>query len=96
MARRVNVEPLAAIETAADSIPVKPVARDARGAAILDATIAIGAVGTPVNLINGINWAGPTVLTNFTGGSITPTLSGVALPESNPLALATARRVCGR
>jgi hypothetical protein len=82
VARRVNVEPMRAIETAADSIPIKPVARDARGAAIADATIVLTAVGTPVNNINGVNWAGPSVLTTFTGGTITPTLIGVALPEN--------------
>jgi hypothetical protein len=83
VARRVNIEPMRAIETAADSIPIKPVARDARGAAIADATVTFTAVGTPVNNYNGVNWAGPSGLLVFTCGTITPAVTGVALPENN-------------
>lgn len=86
VARRVNIEPMRAIETAADSIPIRAVARDARGAAIADATVLISAIGIPVNNINGVNWAGPSGLAVFTGGTITPQLIGVATPELNPLA----------
>lgn len=81
VARRVSVEPLRAIETAADSIPIKPVARDARGAAIQEATVSVTPLGVTVNDI----WAGPTTL-GLSSGTITPSVTGVALPENNPLA----------
>ncbi len=42
VARRANVEALRALMSATDSIPVKAVARDARGAIILDATVSVG------------------------------------------------------
>ena len=83
VARRVAVEPLRALVTAPDSIPIKPIARDARGATIADATIVATASGITLNGI----WAGPTPgVTLTTQASITPTLSGVAAPENNPLA----------
>jgi hypothetical protein len=83
VARRLNVEPLRALMTAVDSIPINPVARDARGAAIADATIGISAVN--VSLHGG--FAGPNPgATVAVQGTITPTLTGIALPDSNPLA----------
>jgi hypothetical protein len=83
VARRVAVEPQRAVVTANDSIPIKPLARDARGAPIADATITTVA---SVITVNGI-WAGPTPFVGSSvQGSITPTLTGLALPASNPLA----------
>ena len=83
VARRVAVEPLRAVISRTDSIPTKAVARDAHGATIADATITVDPVGISMNGI----WAGPTA-----GGlaasiaTITPTLTGIALPSSNPAA----------
>jgi len=86
VARRVQVEPLRAVITSTDSIPIKPVARDARGAIIPDATISITPSGIPLSA-NGL-WAGP--VPGFGGvainATITPTLSGNSLPAANPLA----------
>ncbi|HVT41257.1 MAG TPA: hypothetical protein VHE78_19630, partial [Gemmatimonadaceae bacterium] len=83
VARRVAVEPQRALLTANDSLPIRPLARDARGVPIADATISTVA---SVITLNGI-WAGPTPFVGSSiQGSITPTLTGVALPESNPLA----------
>ena len=84
VARRIAVEPLRAVLTANDSIPIRPLARDARGAAIADAIVTT----TPVGIaINGI-WAGPTSgIIAQTQVSITPSLtSGPAVPQNNPLA----------
>jgi hypothetical protein len=80
VARRVAVEPLRANITGGDSIPIKPVARDARGAIIPDATVSVSAVGVALNGI----WAVTPVVGAQTVGTITPTLSGVALPAANP------------
>jgi len=85
VARRVAVEPLRAVMTSNDSIPIRPVARDARGAPIADATITV--TGAGVNL-NGI-WAvvpNPGSITVPTFSTIAPALTGVALPSSNPSA----------
>lgn len=83
VARRVAVEPLRGVITANDSIPIRPVARDARGAPIADATIAVAASGITLHDV----WAGPTPIAGLSAAaSITPTLSGIALPSSNPLA----------
>jgi hypothetical protein len=83
VARRVQVEPLRARVTTIDSIPVKLLARDARGVEIADATVTAVAVGTTLNSV----WAGPNpVAAASTQATITPTLSGIALPEANPLA----------
>jgi hypothetical protein len=84
VARRVAVDPLRALVTFIDSIPIKPVARDARGAEIADATVTAAATGSAFN--NGI-WLGPNPFaTSGTQATITPTLTGIALPSSNPLA----------
>ena len=80
VARRVAVEPLRANITSGDSIPIKPVARDARGAIIPDATINV----SPINIALNNGWAGPNAVVAQTLGTITPTLSGVSLPEANP------------
>jgi len=83
VARRVQVDPLRSLMTVLDSIPIKPLARDARGAEIADATVTVAASGI---VLNGI-WAGPNPLAAAgTQGTITPTLSGIALPVNNPLA----------
>jgi len=81
VARRVQVEPLRATMTLNDSIPIRPVARDAHGAAIADAVFTLDPVGINLHDI----WAGPMPPLSVPGtGSITPSLSGVALPENNP------------
>ena len=80
VARRVAVDPLRMVMTSNDSFPIRPVARDARGAPILDATITLAASNINVNGI----WAGPTVVSSLVFGTITPTLSGIALPSNNP------------
>lgn len=83
VARRVNVEPLRAVLTETDSIPILLVARDARGAAIGDATVAIAGSDLPLHGI----WAGPrSDITVNTFAAITPSISGIALPQNNPLA----------
>ena len=84
VARRVAVEPLRGLVTFIDSIPIKPLARDARGAEIADATVTAVATGSAFN--NGI-WLGPNPFAaSGTQATITPTLTGIALPSSNPLA----------
>ena len=80
VARRVQVEPLRANITSGDSIPIRPVARDARGAIIPDATINVSSVGIPLTGI----WAGPVSTGTAVLATITPSLSGVALPAANP------------
>ena len=80
VARRVQVEPLRANVTSGDSIPIKPVARDARGAIIPDATISVSGLGI---VLNGI-WAVTPIVAAQTVATVTPTLSGVSLPEANP------------
>ena len=83
VARRVQVEPLRATMTLNDSIPIRPVARDARGAAIPDATITVDATGIAVHDV----WAGPMPSLSAPGlGTLTPSLTGIATPESNPTA----------
>lgn len=79
VARRVAVEPLRGSMSLGDSIPILPLARDARGAVIADATISVLATGVPLDDI----WAGPTT-TLVSNGTIVPTLSGIALPSVNP------------
>lgn len=83
VARRVQVEPLRAVLTVLDSIPYRPLARDARGAVIADATVSASATGTTLNPV----FAGPNAST-FAGtqATITPNVTGIALPDSNPLA----------
>jgi hypothetical protein len=84
VARRVAVEPLRALVSVIDSIPIKVVARDANGAVIPDATVSVQtAVGIAVHGI----WAGPEAAnTPSSQATITPTITGIALPDSNPLA----------
>ena len=81
VARRVAAEPLRAIETRVDSVPVRLVARDARGAPIADATVDVVAAGLTLNGI----YAVP-VLAATSPGTLTPNLTGVALPANNPAA----------
>jgi hypothetical protein len=79
----VGFEPFRAMMTVIDSIPIEPVVRDARGAVIADATIAVSAVGVPLHG----QWAGPKPANSAAGqGTITPTVTGISLPDSNPLA----------
>ena len=81
VARLANVEALRALMSATDSIPVKAFARDARGAIIADATVSVAIVtGIPFNN----PWVGPNATPVI--GSLTPTITGIALPDSNPLA----------
>jgi hypothetical protein len=81
VARRVAAEAQRAIMTNIDSVPMRGVARDARGAIIDDATITLTAVGIPFGGL----WAGPTN-TALPQGTLVPTLTGVALPANNPAA----------
>lgn len=82
--RRVAVEPLRALLSVFDSIPFKPVARDARGAIIADATVSVQTVAG-INL-HGV-WAGPDpVSTPSSQATITAMVTGLTLPDSNPLA----------
>ena len=84
VARRIAVEPLRALLSVFDSIPFKPVARDANGAVIADATVTIGSV-TGIAL-HGV-WAGPDPMNTPTSqATITPAITGLAVPDSNPLA----------
>ncbi len=84
VARLANVEALRTLMSATDSIPMKAVARDARGAVIADATVSVGSiVGVPFTP----PWAGPNMIVNVsTSGVLTPAITGIALPDSNPLA----------
>ena len=82
VARRVAVEPLRSVMTTLDSVPVRAVARDARGAPIGDATIAANTFG--VN-INGI-YAVPQNTTTAGVATISAIVSGVADPLNNPSA----------
>ncbi|MGH7617608.1 MAG: Ig-like domain-containing protein [Gemmatimonadaceae bacterium] len=82
VARRVAAEPLRVVMTGIDSVPIRPIARDARGSAIADATITL----TPSNITMDGIWAGPTIVGGPVFASVTPDLSGVALPANNPLA----------
>ena len=84
VARRIAVEPLRALLSVIDSIPFKPVARDAHGAIIADATVTIQTV---TGIVLHDVWAGPDpVSTPSQQATLTPTLTGVAVPDSNPLA----------
>jgi hypothetical protein len=83
VARRVAVEPLRVDISTEDSIPFRSVARDARGFRIADASISLATVGINTHGI----FAGPTIVGPGGGvGSSTPSLTGVARPELNPLA----------
>lgn len=84
VARIGNVEPLRAVVSAKDSIPVRPVARDARGAVIADATVSIASTS---GLAFHDPWAGPNAAIGVaTTGLYAPTVTGMVLPDSNPLA----------
>ena len=82
VARHVAVEPLRSVMTTLDSVPVRAVARDARGAPIADATIAANTFG--VN-INGI-YAVPQNTTTAGVATISAIVTGVADPLNNPSA----------
>jgi hypothetical protein len=83
VARRVLVEPLRATVSVVDSLPVAARARDARGAIIADATTGFIAVGTAVSE----SQVGPNPANTATSlATLTPTITGVALPDSNPQA----------
>jgi hypothetical protein len=79
VARRIAVEAIRADVTVTDSIPVRAVARDARGVAIADAVLTLTSVGVDLHDV----WAGPTA-TPGVSGTIVPDLTGVALPSNNP------------
>ncbi len=80
VARRVAIEPLRSLLTGLDSIPFRPVARDARGAPIGDATFATSPIGVTFNGI----YAVPAVTTTATVATITAIVTGVADPVNNP------------
>ena len=81
VARRILVEPQRAALSDLESIPYQPIARDARGAVITDATVSASALGTVLSSAN----IGPNPATTPTSvATITPTLTGIALPENNP------------
>ena len=83
VARRILVEPLRATLSDLEFIPFAALARDARGVPIADATMSVTNVGT---LLSGGN-IGPNPATTPTSvATITPTLTGIALPENNPQA----------
>jgi hypothetical protein len=82
VARRIAVEPVRAVMTTLDSVPVRSIARDARGWTIADATLTM----TPSNVAFDGPWAVPTSTTAAVFATITPTLTGIALPANNPLA----------
>ncbi len=84
VARRVNVEQLSILMSSTAAVPVKAIARDARGAVIADATVTVAS-------ISGVAFHDPlvgpqTVLNVPATGSLTPSITGIALPDSNPLA----------
>ena len=84
VARRILVEPLRATVSVIDSIPVAARARDARGAIIADATTGMVVNGTAMV---GLTQLGPNAAnTPTTVATLTPTLSGIALPDNNPQA----------
>ena len=81
VARRILVEPQRAALSDLESIPYQALARDARGAVIADATVNVSAIGT---VLSGAN-IGPNPATTPTSvATLTPTLTGVALPDNNP------------
>lgn len=81
VARHVAVEPLRAVITVNDSIPIRPVARDVRGAPIADATV----LTSPFGVILDDIWAvAPPFIGPVNSATITPTLVGLALPSNNP------------
>jgi hypothetical protein len=83
VARRILVEPLRATLSVIDSIPFAARARDARGAIIADATTGVTAAGTVVVA----DRIGPNPANTPTSlATLTPTLSGIALPDNNPQA----------
>ena len=84
VARRIAIEPIRALLSVIDSIPFRRVARDARGAIISDATVT---VESATGIVLHGTWAGPDPNgTPSSTATITPTLTGVAVPDSNPLA----------
>lgn len=81
VARRIMVEPLSASLSVIDFIPYVSRARDARGAIIDDATTDVTSAGTAINATQ----IGPNAPnTPASVATITPTLTGVALPANNP------------
>lgn len=83
VARRAQVEPLRAVVTTVDSVPYRLLARDARGAVIADATVSVSATGTTLHSV----FIGPNPSTSAsTQGTVTPNVTGMTLPDSNPSA----------
>jgi hypothetical protein len=81
VARRIMVEPLSASLSVIDFIPYVSRARDARGAVIEDATTGVTSNGTAISATQ----IGPNATnTPASVATITPTLTGIALPENNP------------
>jgi len=81
VARRIMVEPLSASLSVIDFIPYVSRARDARGAIIDDATTGVTSTGTAISATQ----IGPNATnTPASVATITPTLTGIALPANNP------------
>jgi hypothetical protein len=80
VARRVAVDPLRSQITEVDSIPARPVARDARGQKIADATLTPTVTGVLLanGFVYGVARGGP-----YTG-KMWANLTGVADPAANP------------
>jgi hypothetical protein len=79
VARRVAAEPLRAVETRLDSVPVRLIARDARGAPIADATVDVVPSGLTLNGLYAVPVTGAT-----SPGTLTPNVTGIATPGNNP------------
>jgi Invasin, domain 3 len=79
VARRIAAEAAHGDLTVIDSIPIRGVARDARGATIADAELTL----TSVNIGMHDVWIGPTA-TPGVSTTIVPELTGIALPSNNP------------
>jgi hypothetical protein len=84
VARRVIVGPLRSILAIVDSIPISPVARDARNFPIADATVVVSPFGTT---LHDVLWIGPNgPATIGTQATLTGVVTGIAAPENNPAA----------
>jgi hypothetical protein len=79
VARRIAAEAAHGELTVTDSIPLRAIARDARGATIADAEVTL----TTVNIGMHDVWMGPTS-TPRVSATIVPQLTGIALPSNNP------------
>ncbi|HEY9227511.1 MAG TPA: Ig-like domain-containing protein, partial [Gemmatimonadaceae bacterium] len=79
VARRVAAEPQRAIMSSVDVLPIKGIARDARGAPITDGTITLAPTGIPFDGL----YVGPATPVAAQAMTV-PTLAGSSLPGANP------------